>query len=532
MAAYNGVNGVHDDREPAAARRAQGRVGLRRRRDVRLVRGPLDRGRRQRRRSTSPCRGRPGRGATRWSQAVRDGRVSEAAVDDKVLRLLRLAARVGALEGVDAAAPPARPWSDERGGRRAARRRGGRLRAGAQRGRAAAARRARTLRRVAVDRAQRRRRRGRSAAAARRSSRPTRSRRSTGLRAALGRRRGAARARRARRTPASPPATAELLRRGRGALPRRRRRGAGLRASAARHVHVAGLLRRGRAGERGRGGRGPRAPARRRRPASTWSAPRASGASQLDARRRGRVRRRRSSCRPAPTSSRASCARPSTASRSRSRRARRSTLVLRHEPPSGGADALRGVTTFQLNVEPPHASDDEELERAVAAAASADVAVVVVGTTEEVESEGFDRDVARAARPPGRARRAASRRRTRAPSSSSTPARRCCCRGPMTCPPCCSTWFPGQEFGHALADVLLGAAEPGGRLPTTWPASTDGLPSDAAGRRDARLRRGHLRRLPRLRPRRARAAVPVRPRPGLHQLGVPRARVATPRACR
>ena len=44
-------------------------------------------------------------------QAVRDGRVSEATVDDKVLRVLVLAARVGALEGVKAAGPPARPWS-------------------------------------------------------------------------------------------------------------------------------------------------------------------------------------------------------------------------------------------------------------------------------------------------------------------------------------------------------------------------------------------------------------------------------------
>jgi len=39
------------------------------------------------------------------------------------------------------------------------------------------------------------------------------------------------------------------------------------------------------------------------------------------------------------------------------------------------------------------------------------------------------------------------------------------------------TLFPGQEYGNALADVLLGRSEPGGRLPATWPESPDGLPA-------------------------------------------------------
>jgi len=38
-------------------------------------------------------------------------------------------------------------------------------------------------------------------------------------------------------------------------------------------------------------------------------------------------------------------------------------------------------------------------------------------------------------------------------------------------------WYAGAEGGHALAEVLLGAAAPGGRLPCTWPRSDADLPS-------------------------------------------------------
>ena len=131
---------------------------------------------------------------------------------------------------------------------------------------------------------------------------------------------------------------------------------------------------------------------------------------------------------------------------------------------------------FRLDVEPPVAPDDERLDRAVALAASADVAIVVVGTTDEVESESFDRPSLGL---PGRqdeliGRVASANPRTVVVVNSGAPVLM-----PWVddVPAVLLTWFGGQEYGNALADVLLGRVEPGGRLPTLWPSSEAGLPS-------------------------------------------------------
>ncbi|MFB7453934.1 beta-glucosidase [Streptomyces sp. NPDC056194] len=116
----------------------------------------------------------------------------------------------------------------------------------------------------------------------------------------------------------------------------------------------------------------------------------------------------------------------------------------------------------------PRRDPDELIAEAVEAARAADTAVVVVATTERVESEGFDRkDLALPGRQDDLVRAVAAVNPNtvvvvNAGSPVELPWREDVAAILLS-------WFPGQEGGAALADVLTGAEEPGGRLPTTWP---------------------------------------------------------------
>ncbi|MEU2655823.1 glycoside hydrolase family 3 C-terminal domain-containing protein [Streptomyces sp. NPDC007325] len=123
----------------------------------------------------------------------------------------------------------------------------------------------------------------------------------------------------------------------------------------------------------------------------------------------------------------------------------------------------------------PRRDPDELIAEAVEAARAADTAVVVVATTERVESEGFDRkDLALPGRQDDLVRAvAAANPNTVVVVNAGSPVE-LPWRDDVAA--ILLGWFPGQEGGAALADVLTGAEEPGGRLPTTWPVALADAP--------------------------------------------------------
>jgi beta-glucosidase len=122
---------------------------------------------------------------------------------------------------------------------------------------------------------------------------------------------------------------------------------------------------------------------------------------------------------------------------------------------------------------------DDEFARAVEAAGAADVAVVVVGLNGQWESEGYDRPDLRL---PGVQRELVEaildvNPRTVVVENAGSPvempwAQRA---GAVLLP-----WYAGEEGADALADIVVGLSDPGGRLPVTVPAQLEDTPTAGA----------------------------------------------------
>jgi beta-glucosidase len=137
-----------------------------------------------------------------------------------------------------------------------------------------------------------------------------------------------------------------------------------------------------------------------------------------------------------------------------------------------GTDRPTGA--LRIGHRPPEPAD--QMDRAVVAAAAADAVVLVVGTTGEWESEGSDRPSMDL---PGRQdelvrRVVAANPATVVVVNAASPVTMDWADDARAV---LQIWFGGQEMANGLADVLLGDAEPAGRLPMTIPVRLEHNPS-------------------------------------------------------
>lgn len=141
---------------------------------------------------------------------------------------------------------------------------------------------------------------------------------------------------------------------------------------------------------------------------------------------------------------------------------------------------------LRLGFAPPE--PDDSMERAVAVARDADAAIVVVGLDPDWETEGRDRDGFHLPKRQDELieKVTAANPRTIVVINAGSPVAMDWAGATAAI---VQLWYPGQESGNALADVLFGDTDPGGRLPITIPVRMEDTPAflDVPGGADLRL---------------------------------------------
>jgi beta-glucosidase len=138
-----------------------------------------------------------------------------------------------------------------------------------------------------------------------------------------------------------------------------------------------------------------------------------------------------------------------------------------------------GVTMEGQDKSETPAARKQKIDEAVALAKKSDVAVVFVGYSPELESEDFDRKSMDL--PVGQddliAAVAAANPRTVVVVVAGAPVTMT--KWIARTPAVLMQFYGGQEAGHAIADILFGAANPSGKLPVTFPKQLSDSPAAA-----------------------------------------------------
>jgi beta-glucosidase len=140
--------------------------------------------------------------------------------------------------------------------------------------------------------------------------------------------------------------------------------------------------------------------------------------------------------------------------------------------------ANRGAREWMSKVEiPPEEENDKRIAEAMAVAVKADVIVVAIGENEELCREGMDMDSLALVGP--------QEKLIRSLSALGKPVVAVVINGrplllqevELHANAVLEAWYLGQETGHALADVIFGDVNPGGKLPITFPRTTGSIPA-------------------------------------------------------